>query len=225
MVTIFLRTIFIYLSLVVVMRLMGKRQLGELEVTDLVTTLFISEIASLPVTNLGLPISHAIVPIVILLALEVISSVLLIKFPKLKLLVSAQPTVIIQDGKLLQDALRGVRISLEELMAEIRQSGYVSFSQIQYAIVEKNGKLTILPKAAYAPPDAKELGLAPQEIVLSHIVYANDSFSKEGLALIGKDRAWLEAELKKHDLSKETLLFVTADKNGELFYVTREDRS
>ncbi len=224
MTTIFLRTLFIYITLIIVMRLMGKRQIGELEVTDLVTTLLVSEIASLPLTNVDLPISHAVVPILILLTLEVFSSVLLIRFPRLKGLVSAQPTVIIQDGVLIQGALKNLRISLEELMSEIRQQGLTDLSQVQYAILEKNGKLTVLPKAAFTPPDASTLGVKPKEVTLMHIVYCNHSFSKEGLRLIGKEQGWVERALQKRGVELRDLLFVSADCKGNLYFVKREEQ-
>ena len=151
MLTILIRTLIVYVVLICIMRLMGKRQIGELEVTDLVTTLLISEIASLPITNQEIPISHALIPMITLLILEVFSSVILIRFPSLKALVSARPTVIIQEGHLKQDALRELRISMDELISEIRQQGFAELSQIDTAILEKNGKLTVLPKGSFPP--------------------------------------------------------------------------
>ena len=121
MTTILFRTLIIYISLILIMRLMGKRQIGELEVTDLVTTLLISEIASLPITNHEIPVLGAVIPMITLLVLEVLSSWVLVRFPRLRGLVSATPTVIIQHGKLDQKALCELRLSVEELMSEIRQ--------------------------------------------------------------------------------------------------------
>ena len=109
MITIFFRTLLIYVILIATVRLMGKRQIGELEVTDLVTTLLLSEIAALPITDTNIPVSHVLIPMITLLFLEVSSSVILIKLPKLKSLVSARPTVIISDGVLDQKALRSIR--------------------------------------------------------------------------------------------------------------------
>ena len=100
MVTVLIRTLIIYLSLILVMRLMGKRQIGELEISDLVTTFLISEIASLPITDIKIPLSHAIIPIIVLLTLEVVISMFLSKFPKLKFLFSTRPTTLIRDGVL-----------------------------------------------------------------------------------------------------------------------------
>ena len=224
MLAIFIRTLIVYVILITVMRLMGKRQIGELEVTDLVTTLLLSEIASLPITGTDIPLSHAVIPMITLLTLEVVSAEVLIRFPRLRALVSARPTVIIVHGKLRQRAVRDLRISLDELMSEVRQQGLTDLSQVDCAILEKNGKLTILPKAKHLPPTAEELGLSPREDALMHIVYSNGCFSKEGLRLIGKDQAWLCRKLKKRGLEPRDLFAVTANEDGEIFYIQREER-
>ena len=225
MITILIRTLVIYVVLILIMRLMGKRQIGELEVTDLVTTLLISEIASLPVTNHEIPVSYAIIPMISLLFLEILSSVILIRFPHLKNLVSARPTIIINDGKLDQGALKNLRISMDELISEIRQQGLTDLAQVECAILEKNGKLTVLPKAKYAQPTVEEMGITPSESKLMHIVYSNGTYSKVGLKLINKDRAWLDRQLKKRGLATEALFCVTANENGELYWIKAEDEA
>ncbi len=223
MLTILLRTLIVYTVLITIMRMMGKRQIGELEVTDLVTTLLISEIASLPITNTELPVSHAVLPMIILLGLEIFSSVVLIRFPRLKNLVSARPSVIIQNGQLQQKSLRDLRISLDELMSEIRQQGFTDLSQVDCAILEKNGKLTLIPKGDFAPPTNKSLGLTVQTDALMHIVYSNATFSRVGLSLIGKDQTWLERQLRRRGLDPKDLLCVTANANGELYWIRKEE--
>ena len=223
MLTIVFRTFIIYIILLLIMRLMGKRQIGELEVTDLVTTLLISEIGSLPITNQDIPVSYAVIPMIILLTLEVVFSVVLIRLPKLKNLVSARPTVIIQNGRLDQNALKNLRISIDELMSEVRQSGIPDLSQVDSAIVEKNGKLTVLAKALYSPPTAKELGLSPKEEGMMHIVYSNGGCSKVGLSLIGKDEGWLKKEFGRRGAMPDSLFCVTANSMGKLYFIFKED--
>ena len=122
MLTIFVRTLLIYAFLLLALRIMGKRQIGELEVTDLITTLLISEIASLPITNQDIPVSYALIPIATLLILEGLFSMVLVKLPRLRGLVSAKPTVIIRHGLLCQRALLSLRISVEELMSELKKN-------------------------------------------------------------------------------------------------------
>lgn len=223
MVTIFVRTLIVYLSLMVVLRLMGKRQIGEMEVTDLVTTLLLSEIAALPVTNLDIPISYAIIPMLLLLALEVGSSMLLSIFPKSKKFLSARPAVLMKDGVLDQKMMRDTRMTPEELMAEVRQNGLHDLSQVKDAILEKNGKVTLFPFAKYAPPNAGDLSLQLPEEPLSHVVFFRGSVCSEGLALIGKDEDWLLRELKRRKIPPEKIFAATANEAGKLYYIIKEE--
>ncbi len=224
MITILVRILLIYFFLIVTMRLMGKRQIGELEVTDLVTTLLISEIASLPITNQEIPVSYALIPMITLLFLEVLSSFILVHLPKLKGIVSARPTVIIRQGKLSQSALHSLRISVEELMGEIRQQGYTDLSQIEDAILEKNGKLTVLPKAEYAQPTVSDLGLQIKQDALMHVVFSGGSFGDMGLTLIGKDRDWLLQQIKKQGYEMSDLFCAMANREGKLTVYPKEKK-
>lgn len=223
MTTLLIRTVLIYIFLIFTMQLMGKRQIGELEVTDLVTTLLLSEIAALPITNQEMPVSYAIVPMVILLTLEVLSSYILLRFPKLKMLLSAPPTVLIRHGQLNQKALRETRITIEELMSEVRQQGLTDLEQVACAILEKNGKLTVLPKAKYKPPAAADWNLNVPNEELMHIVYSNGVYNAVGLQSVGKQQAWLDAQLKRRGLNVQQLFCVTATESGKLYWIGKEE--
>ncbi len=222
MLSIFLRTLLIYLLLIATVRLMGKRQIGELEVSDLVTTLLLSELAALPLTDLNIPVSHSAIPMITLLFLEVASSVVLIRLPRLKGLVSDRPTVLIRQGALSQQALLSARLSIEELMGELRQQGYNALDQIEDAILEKNGKVTLLPKPAHAPPTAGQLGLKSDPPSLMHVVLSNGRINLEGLRLVGLDTDWFMKELKARDLTPEDLFCATADSLGNLYLLPTE---
>lgn len=222
MVTLLFRTLILYCLLLLTMRLMGKRQIGELEVTELVTTLLISEIAALPLTNEDIPVLHAVIPILILLILEVLSSWLLFRFPRLKPVLSASPTFLIRSGVLQQKSLVGNRISVEELMTEVRQKGYSDLDQVFDVILEKNGKLTVLPKPPFAAPTAAQLGVTSKEEPLSHVVYCSGQVNRTGLRLIGKDPAWLRRELIRRGVSASSLFCVTANRSGKMTLVHKE---
>ncbi len=224
--SILIRTLLIYAFLILIMRLMGKRQIGELEVTDLVTTLLLSELASLPITDPDIPVLHAVVPIVTLLAIEVFSSYILLRFPRLKGIFAARPAILINCGQLDTKALTETRISPDELMAEIRGAGLSSVDQVQYAILEKNGKVTVLPKSAFSPPLPGDLGMkAPPETPLAHIVFHVGTVSDNGLSLIGKDRDWLFREFRKKKIDPSAVFFATADKDGNLCCFLKPERS
>ena len=204
------------------MRLMGKRQIGELEVTDLVATLLLSEIASLPITDPNIPVLHAIVPMIVLLSLEVFSSYILLRAPKLKKILSASPTFIIKDGILDQAALTATRLSVEELMSEIRQQGLCSLSYVWYAILEKDGRLTILPRTRYSPPTQEQMNITSQEESLMHVIYNGGVYNDMGLSLIGKDRAWLQKQLARRGITLADQFCVTANSQGEIYWIPKK---
>ena len=168
MTTLFVRTLLIYILLLLAMRLMGKRQIGSLEISDLATTILISELAALPITDPTIPLNHAVIPISLLVAFEILSSLLLARFPKIKNLLTPRPTTLIQDGKLNQKAMRQARLSADELISELRQKDFTDLSEIRYAILEQNGKITIIPYAKHRPPTANQLSIALPETGLFH---------------------------------------------------------
>ena len=165
MIVLLIRTIIIYIFLLLTMRLMGKRQLGELEISELVSTLLLSDIASLPITNQEIPLTYAIVPILAITAFEVSSSLLLTKVPRLKYILSTRPSVVIQKGKINKSELLKNRISVDELISELRQKSITDISQVDYAIIEQNGKMTVIPKAkADFVLTRAETYVVPQEV-------------------------------------------------------------
>lgn len=223
MVTIVFRTLLIYLILLFTMRLMGKRQIGELEVTELVTTLLVSEIASIPITNQDVPVLHAVIPIFLLLILEVLSSWLPLRLPFLKPLFSPSPTPLIRNGALCPGAMDANRLSAEELMTEVRQKGYSDLSQIEEAILESNGKVTLVPKPDFVTPNAAQLGLHLKDEPLYHIVFCGGRISKPGLEMIGKDAAWFRRELARRHCAANRLYCATANSKGELTLIEKEN--
>jgi uncharacterized membrane protein YcaP (DUF421 family) len=223
MITLIFRTLLVYIFLIIIMRMMGKRQIGELEVTDLVATLLLSEIASLPITDPNIPVLHAIIPMIVLLSLEVFSSYILIRVPKLKKFLSASPTFLIKEGVLDQAALMASRLSIEELMSEIRQQGFCNLAYIWYAILEKDGQITILPRARYSPPTQEQLNISSQEEDLMHVVYNGNTFNDKGLALIGKDRLWLKKQMERRGVSLADQFCVTANSHGEIYWIVKKE--
>ena len=216
MVTVLIRTLIIYLSLILVMRLMGKRQIGELEISDLVTTFLISEIASLPITDIEIPLSHAIIPITALLALEVAISMLLSKFPKFKFLFSARPATIIRDGTIQKKALENSRLSFDELFSQLRQQGYDDISQIKYAILEQNGNITVIQKAQFKTPTLEQLRINTKETGLFHIIIEHGKINKHGLKEINYTKDKLIRRLSKRGISPKDIYLLMINDADEM---------
>ena len=159
MITAFVRTIILYFLIVVGMRLMGKRQIGELEPSELVLTMMISDLATVPMQDFGIPLLAGVIPILILLSLTLLMSQLSLLNLRFRALMCGTPAILIRNGKLQQAAMRKNRYTLDELLEQLRGQGCLSVEEVQYAVLENSGQLSVLPWAKAKPPTAEDLGL------------------------------------------------------------------
>ena len=222
MLTVLFRTVLIYALLLIAMRLMGKRQIGELEISDLVTTFLVSEIASLPITEPELPLSHAIIPTIVLLAFEVFISFLLSRFPRLKGLFSVRPSTLIKDGELCQKSMSDARLSFDELFSELRRQGADDISKIKYAILEQNGSITVIQKAKYQQPSAEQLHLKTKESGLFHIIIDHGTINKHGISKLGITEEQLIDELSKKGFKASDIYLMMINDAGERKIIPKE---
>ncbi len=224
MLTIFIRTVIIYFVLMIIMRLMGKRQLGELDIGELVITIILSEIATTPITNPERSILEAIVPTVTLASLEILTSILVLKAPFFKKLLSSKPSVIVARGVINYNMMKKVRISLEELISQVRQNGVYDLSEVDYAILEENGKMSVIPKNKNRQPDKSDFNLPCPDNGLMHLVISDGAVNMHSLSLIKKDRAWLERKVKKFDVAIKDIYCMTVDDAGKIFIQKRDGK-
>ncbi len=223
MTTLLIRTVLIYIFLISVMRLMGKRQLGELEVSELVSTILLSDIASLPITDQSIPLIYAILPIITITAFEVTMSLLLTKLRFFKNILSARPSVLIRKGRIDQKEMLKNRISIDELFSELRQQGVSDISEVEYAIIEQNGKMTVLPKRLHSQPTFEDLGLSPKERGICHILISDGRIDRHGLKSTNKTEVWLTKTLRKHDTTLGEVFLMTLDDSGKSNIIKRSD--
>lgn len=217
MLTILIRTVVIYIALTVILRLMGKRQLGELDVGELVITIILSEIAATPITNPDSSLLEAIVPALILASLEILTSILILKAPIFKSLLSSKPAVIMARGIINYKMMKKVRISLEELISQVRQNGVYDLGEVDYAILEENGKMSVIPKNRNRQPDKTDLNIHCPDNGLMHLIISDGDVNTHGLSLIKKDREWLEGRLRKLGISIKDVFCMTVDDVGKIF--------
>ncbi len=225
MITIFFRTVLIYLLLTGAMHLMGKRQIGELEVSELITTLLLSEIAALPIDNQEIPVMYAVIPIITLLTMEVGTSAILARCPRLKQKVVSTPSMLIRKGTLDQRELTRNRLSVDELLAALRQQGVTDPEQVEYAIMEKNGSMSIILWEAYRPAAAQDVGAQTKESGLMHLIISDGVVNRYNLSLIGRDDAWLEATLRERRVECREVLYLLCDDVGKVEMVKKDRRS
>ncbi len=223
MLTIFIRTLLIYLMLTVAMRLMGKRQIGELEVSELITTLLISELATLPIENIDIPLLHVVVPIVTLLMLEVSMSVILTRCPRMRRILEAQPSMLICGGKIRQRELLRNRLSIDELLSALRQQGVADPDEVAYAILEKNGQVSIILKEECRPLTPKDQKLSCPGEGMMHLIISDGVVHDYNMRLLGRDDAWLRACLARYAVEQEQVLYLLCNDAGRTVLTRREE--
>lgn len=204
MAAILIRTVIIYLFITITLKIMGKRQIGELEASELVTTFIISEITAIPIDDPNIPLVNAFIPIIFIVCAEIIVSFIKNKSTLLKKTIDGTPAYIIYNGRLMQRTLRENRISVNELFAEARIAGFANISDVKYAILESNGKISIL------------------EDSLSHLIIADGDVDKKTLMALGYNLQWLEKELKRNDAAIEDTFLMSVNDSGETFIVKKE---
>ena len=223
MLSVLLRTVIVYVILIGTMRLMGKRQLGELEISELVTTLLLSEIAALPIADLSIPVIVIIIPLVTILTLEISLSVILLKCPRLKNIASARPSILIRRGEVDQGELKKVRISIDELISEVRQAGIASLEEVDYAILEQNGKISVIPRKGAQPPSASDLKLTLPENGIVHVLIADGHKNRYNMRLLSVSDAQLARYLKQKDLLAEQIFLLGMDDQRNLYWIKKEE--
>ncbi len=207
MTSILIRTVIIYILLSLSLRIMGKRQLGELDVSELVSTLLISEIASIPIDDPDIPLLNAVIPILFIVSIEVILSTIKNKSEKLKSVIEGRPEYIIYKGRLLQEILCESRISINELLSEMRSQGIGNINEIEYAAIEQNGTLSIIKKG-----DSK----------LAHTIIIDGSVIEKNVKRLGYNDAWLKKHLSERGAKREEVMLMTVNDSGEVNLIKKD---
>ena len=223
MVRIFLNSVIIYAILVLLMRLIGKRQLGELELPELIVTFLISEAASEPLVDPDTPILKVLVPIVTLLMLEYLFSLLALKSVKLRGLLTGKPALLIVHGRIDQTQMRKNRITPDELTEALRNDGILDLGTVEYAVLEANGKLNIIPTPGERTVTAAQMNIETQDTGYPVIVINNGRVLSDNLRLLGFDERWLSARLREHGVSEpQDVYMMTADRLGGVYLAPKE---
>lgn len=217
-----IRTILLYIVIILAIRIMGKRQIGELQTSELVVTLLISDIAAIPMQNTEQSLLSGIVPILILIVCEIIISFLMLKRAGFRRIICGKPIVIISDGKINQSEMHRLRMSTEDLSEELRQQGIFNIEDVGFAIVETNGKLSVLKKPEKDIPTAEELGIKTNDKGLEVVVISDGEISKYSLKICGLNRDWLFDILKKENIELNDVFLMIANGQGEYKIIEKE---
>ena len=201
MAIIIIRTLVVYFALVVSMRLMGKRQLSELELPELAIAVLIADLAAHPLQDIGIPLMNGLLPIVVLCCCELLISGAALRHAGLRTLLFGRPSFLIRRGKIDQKEMRRCRLNLEELYEELRAQNVTDAAQVEYAVLETDGTLSVILYPEFRPATVRDLGLTPRDTGYPVIVINDGKLMRENLRLTGRDEAWLRKELKKRGAS------------------------
>lgn len=222
MAIVLIRAVLLYIVIALCLRLMGKRQLGELQPSELVVTILISNIAAIPVEDSSVPMIMGVVPIVTLVCLDVIVSGIMLKSSKMRKLIIGSPRIIISEGKILQNEMKRLRYTVDDLMESMRNEQIFDVSQIHYAIVETTGKINFLLKKDYQPAEKQDVGAGGSTENPPSVIIRDGIRDNEQMRLLGLGEMWLTKTLREKNLPEKGVFLMTADKNGKFSIIEKE---
>ncbi len=215
----YLRTIALHLLLLAVIRLLGKRQIGQMEASEFVVTMIVANLATIPMQDSAIPLLSGVIPILTVLGVELVLSHLSLKSIRLRKLLCGKPVILIENGTILQDNLRKTRVTLDELTGHLREKDVLDLRSVQYAILETNGNLSVFPYPGERPANAKEAGIQAKKQYLPLTIVSDGTVLYENLEKAGKDVAWMQKVLQEQKAGiKDTWLLTVDGADHILFY-------
>lgn len=224
MILIFARTVFLYLIVLCVMRFMGKREIGQMQPFELVIAIMIADLAATPMSEIGIPILYGIIPILSLLFMHIIISILNIKSNRIREIICGKPRILIKNGKIDEKALIKENFTINELQEQLRVNNINSLSDVEYAILETSGQISVIPKSEKRPATPQDFGIYPEKVKIPYDLVVDGRIMGDNLKKLNKDKAWLLQELKKHKLTPEDSLIVVLNGDGTLYYQKKKKK-
>ena len=222
MILAYVRTVILYVVLIASVRIMGKRQIGQMEPTEFVVAMLIADLAAVPMQDGAIPLLSGIVPLLTVLGLELTVSFLVMKSLALRRCLCGRPVILIDNGRVLQDNLRRTRVTIEELMSHLRQKDVLDLSSVQYAILETDGNLSVFPYPKEMPASARDAGIQVRKQCLPVTIIADGEVLKQNLPLLNKDMAWVKRVLQQHDADVKGTYLLTVDKQDHIHFIRKE---
>lgn len=218
----FVRAIILYIIVLIVMRMMGKREIGQLQPFELAISIMIADLASVPMTELGIPLTNGIIPILGLLVMHLIISLLNIKSINIRKIICGKPSILIYRGKIEEKVLKKERFTVNELQERLRGNNIFNIADVEYAILETNGEVTVITKPEKRNVTPEDLDLEVKYEGIPYDLVVDGKIMYENLKAIGRDEQWLEKQLKKFDARPKEVLIATINGNDEIFCQKKE---
>ncbi len=211
------KTLFFYIVLIIVMRVTGKREIASLSPLDLVVSIMIADAAVIAIEQDNYPIWVGLIPVGVLAFAEISLSYLMLKNMRIRAWVAGKPSIIVKHGQINEAEMRSLRYNLDELLSQMRETGIHNIADVEFALLEPTGKLTVIPKAEKRPLTPLDLGIIPPKDSLPVNLIVDGQVDDEVLRGIGKNREWLDTQLAKKGLKAENVLLASLDAKGDLF--------
>ena len=221
----FFRAIVLYIVVLIVMRLMGKREIGQLQPFELAISIMIADLASTPMTEIGIPLTNGIVPILGLLVMHLVISTLNIKSIKMREIICGKPRLLIYRGKIDENALRKERLTVNELQEKLRSKDVVTLGEVEYAILETSGEVTVIKKPEKRNTIPEDFGIQPDYEGIPYDLIVDGKVMYTNLKALGKDYEWLKKEIKKFKMKPDEVLIATIDGKGQIFCQAKGEKS
>ena len=213
----FIRVSIIYILVLVIMRIMGKREIGQMQPFELVIAIMIADLASVPMADTGIPISNGIIPILALLLFQLIISIINLKSITLRKIICGKPRILIYRGKIDEQALKKEKITINELQERLRQKSIFTIGDVEYAILETSGEISVIQKPEKRNIIVEDLNITPEYEGIPYDLVMDGKIMYENLKKIGKDERWLQKEVEKFKTKPQDALIVTFDGKGQIF--------
>lgn len=220
----FLRAVLIYIIVLIVMRLMGKREIGQLQPFEFAISIMIADLATIPMADIGIPITNGIIPIFGLLIMHIIISMLNLKSIRARQIICGQPSILIYRGKIDEKVLKKERFTINELQERLRGSNIINISDVEYAILETNGEVTVVQKPEKRNTIPEDFQITPEYEGLPYDLIIDGEIMHENLKKVGKDENWLRKEAEKFKIKTENVLIFTLDGKGRVFCQGKEKK-
>lgn len=218
----FFRSIALYIIVLIVMRLMGKREIGQLQPFELAISIMIADLASIPMTDPGIPIFNGIIPILGLLVMHLLISIINLKSSKAREIICGRPSILIYRGKINENNLKKERFTINELEERLRGNNVINLGDVEYAILETSGQVTVIQKPDKRNTIPQDFNIMPEYEGIPYDLVIDGKVMKENLRAIGKDYNWLKKQIEKFNMKPEEALVVTIDGKGQIFCQKKE---
>lgn len=219
----FFRSIVLYIIVLIVMRLMGKREIGQLQPFELAISIMIADLASIPMTDTGTPIFNGIIPILGLLIMHLLISMINLKSSRAREFICGRPSILIYRGKINEKNLRKERFTINELEERLRGNNVINLGDVEYAILETSGQVTVIQKPDKRNAIPQDFNIMPEYEGIPYDLVVDGKVMKENLRAIGKNYNWLKKQVEKFNIKPEEALVVTLDGKGQIFCQKKEN--